>query len=458
MSDHWYENESWYAPLQQKEKTQGEPGRKSVKTKKKSRFLAWGSLLLSLLAIVVLSLIFREEPAQRQPTLPTPRLEQPRTTEQPKAEPREEPKKEPEDDADNESDSILDKLPDSFREFFDALYPMDSSSSTSVRIPRGELPAGARMTLETKVGESLDLKTLYERCSPTVVGISGYVDGKISYSWGSGVILSEDGLIITNTHVIDGCDRATVTLFDDREFEAKLLGADGISDIALLKIEATGLPAASFGDSGKLVVGEAVAAIGNPLGEEFRMTLTNGIISAISRDVNYKSRTMTLLQTNVAINEGNSGGPLFNMSGQVIGITNMKMISSGVSIEGIGFAIPSVTVESVVNAILKDGKVVGRPSIGITVGPIPESAAKQYDLPQGVYIAGVSEGSDAQAKGVQAGDILMKVNGQVVTETRQVSEIKDQFQVGDELIFTLWRDGEIFELSVALVDTNDVYG
>ena len=196
-------------------------------------------------------------------------------------------------------------------------------------------------------------------------------DGQSGYNWGTGVILSADGLILTNTHVIEGCDSAKVTLFDDREFEAKLIGADTISDIAVLKIEAAGLPAAEFGESGSLVVGDPVAAIGNPLGETFRSTLTDGIISAIERGISYKGRTMTLLQTNTALNEGNSGGALFNMYGQVVGITNMKMMSSYSSIEGIGFAIPSATVREVVNSIVRFGEVRGRPSIGITVGAIP---------------------------------------------------------------------------------------
>ena len=272
------------------------------------------------------------------------------------------------------------------------------------------------------------------------------------------MIVSEDGLIITNTHVIDKCASATVTLYDDREFEAKLVGFDSISDIALLKIEAEGLPAAEFGDSADIYVGQSVAAIGNPLGEEFRMTMTDGIISAISRDINYRGRTMTLMQTNAALNEGNSGGPLFNMRGQVIGITNMKMMSSVSSIEGIGFAIPSSTVATVVNSLVKEGKVVGRVSIGITIGPIPESAMQRYELPEGLYIVTVTPGTDAAAKGLREGDILMEVNGQKVTETKQVAEIKDQFSVGDELLFKIWRDGEIIEVSVALIDTNDVYG
>ena len=297
---------------------------------------------------------------------------------------------------------------------------------------------------------------------PSVVGISGYTGKAIGYSWGSGVILSSNGLILTNTHVIDGCDRAVVTLYDDREFEAKLVGADSISDIAVLKIEATGLPAAEFGLSDALTIGEHVAAIGNPLGESFRMTLTDGIISAIERGVNFKGRSMSLLQTNTALNEGNSGGPLFNMYGQVIGITNMKMMSSGSSIEGIGFAIPSATVCGVVNALIADGEVRGRPSIGITVGPIPDNVREVYGdkLPAegGLYISDVSKGSDAEAKGLREGDVLLEVNGQPVAATNDVAVIKDQFSVGDSLHFKIWREGEIIEVDVELKDTNDIYG
>ena len=345
-----------------------------------------------------------------------------------------------------------------YRSFFDSYYTTEETESAVVNIPLSEESFDFRMDLNSADDADLSLHELYERCSPSVVGISGYMDGMIGYNWGTGVIISEDGLVITNTHVIDGCDRATVVLYDDSEYEALLIGYDSISDIALLKIDAEGLPAAEFGDSADIYVGQSVAAIGNPLGEQFRMTMTDGIISAISRDINYKGRTMTLMQTNAALNEGNSGGPLFNMRGQVIGITNMKMMSSVSSIEGIGFAIPSSTVASVVNGLIKDGKVVGRVSIGITIGPIPDSAAQQYDLPEGLYIVTVTPGSDAEAKGLQTGDILMEVNGQVVTETKQVADIKDQFHVGDELLFKIWRDGEIFEVSVALMDTNDIYG
>ena len=148
-------------------------------------------------------------------------------------------------------------------------------------------------------------------------------------------------------------------------------------------------------------MGDKVAAIGNPLGETFRMTLTDGIISAIERGISYNGHSMTLLQTNTAINEGNSGGALFNMYGQVIGVTNMKMMSSYSSIEGIGFAIPSSTVATVVDSLVKYGEVIGRAAIGITVGPVPQNAMSYYSLPEGLYVSAVNENSDAAAKGIK---------------------------------------------------------
>ena len=166
---------------------------------------------------------------------------------------------------------------------------------------------------------------------------------------------------------------------------------------------------------------------------------------------------MTLLQTNTAINEGNSGGALFNMYGQVIGITNMKMMSSYSSIEGIGFAIPSSTVQGVVNSLIRDGEVRGRPSIGITVGGIPASAKEKYGLPDGLYVSGVQENSDAAKQGIKVGDIITEVNFQPVTTTDEISDIKNTLEVGDAMIFKLWRDGETFEVSVMLMDTNDLY-
>lgn len=358
-------------------------------------------------------------------------------------------------DAPNQDDDIF---AEDWSEFFKKYYESADIQRTEINIPRAKLPADYSMELSPHEGEEMSLKELYERCAPSVVAISGYRDGRSGYNWGTGVILSENGLILTNTHVIDRCDSAKVTLSDDREFDAQLVGADGISDLAVLKIDVKGLVPAVFGESGSLVVGESVAAIGNPLGETFRSTLTDGIISAIERGISYQGHSMTLLQTNTAINEGNSGGALFNMYGQVIGITNMKMMSSYSSIEGIGFAIPSSTVRNVVNAIAKNGEVKGRTSIGITVGAIPQEAAQHYELPEGLYVSAVAEGSDAEKQGIKVGDIITAVNDTPVRETADISKIKDELQVGDSMKFTIWRDGKTTEIVVQLMDTNDVYG
>lgn len=349
------------------------------------------------------------------------------------------------------------EMPDNKEKFFESFYQSTDTDSAVINIPTVDADTSYTLELNEPGEAELDLKTLYEQCAPSIVAIYGYVDGQTGYYWGTGVILSEDGLILTNTHVIDGCDTAKVELFDKTEYDARLVGADTISDIAVLKIDADGLTAASFGESKDLAVGDKVAAIGNPLGEAFRMTLTDGIISAIERGVSYKGRSMTLLQTNTAINEGNSGGALFNMYGQVIGITNMKMMSSYSSIEGIGFAIPSSTVQGVVNSLIRDGEVRGRPSIGITVGGIPASAKEKYGLPDGLYVSGVQENSDAAKQGIKVGDIITEVNFQPVTTTDEISDIKNTLEVGDAMIFKLWRDGETFEVSVMLMDTNDLY-
>lgn len=349
-------------------------------------------------------------------------------------------------------------LPDDAESFFRQYYEAIESSNAKVNLPVLENRPEFVLTLTPSDGEDLSLQDLYERCAPTIVSISAYKDGVIGYSWGSGVVISENGLILTNFHIVEDCDSATVTLSDGTEYEAFLVGADAISDVVVLKIDATGLPVAEMGESSVLRVGDRVAAIGNPLGETFRNTLTDGIISAIERGMTYRGRSMTLLQTNTAINEGNSGGALFNSQGQVIGITNMKMMSSFSSIEGIGFAIPSATVCQVVNALVRDGEVKGRPSIGITVGVIPQTAKEKYTLPDGLYVTEVSDGSDAKEKGIREGDVVTAANGTPVTTTEDISDIKNELQVGDVIVLTIWRNGEELEIPVTLVDTNDIYG
>ena len=349
---------------------------------------------------------------------------------------------------------------DDYRDFFDHYYDASNTITGENDIPRAELEPDVRLTTAPVPDETeeLTLRELYERCIPSVVGITAMVPDGSGYFWGTGIILTDDGYIVTNTHILDGTDSVTVTLWDDRELEAKLVGADNVSDLAVLKVEAEGLTPAEFCGTA-VSVGDAVAALGNPLGEELRGTLTDGIISAINRDVSYNSHSMTLLQTNAAINEGNSGGPLLNMYGQVVGITNMKMMSNSIysSIEGIGFAIPTSTIQEVVNQLLRNGRVTGRAAIGVTIGPIPQDAAEAYSLPSGLYVVSVAEGSDAAAKGITEGDVLTAIDGQSVTTTAQVGEIIAGLEVGDTITMTIYRNGETFDVDVALVETSDVY-
>ena len=349
-----------------------------------------------------------------------------------------------------------DGMPDDWNDYLDNYYQVTESKDAEIKLPRAELVPDFKVAISSDRGKELSLQELYDQCSKSIVAIKGYQDGVDGYYWGSGIILSKDGLILTNTHVIENCDTASVTLYDNSSYDAALVGADSTSDIAVLRIEATGLTPASFGDSAELAIGDKVAAIGNPLGETFRMTLTDGIISAIDRGISYNGHSMTLLQTNTAINEGNSGGALFNMYGQVIGVTNMKMMSSYSSIEGIGFAIPSSTIAAVADSLMQYGEVRGRTAIGITVGAIPENVTSHYDLPAGLYVSAVEEKSDAAAKGIQQGDIITAVNGNPASATSDILTVKNTLSVGDTIAFTIWRDGETFDVDVTLVDENDL--
>lgn len=410
--------QDWYAPLEEhtspeSEKKKGKPG--------KASWRIGGAILLVVLLIAASSLIFSGS---------NQRTEAPYIS--------------------------GDGMPDDWNDYLDNYYQVTESKDAEIKLPRAELVPDFKVAISSDRGKELSLQELYDQCSKSIVAIKGYQDGVDGYYWGSGIILSEDGLILTNTHVIENCDTASVTLFDNSSYDAALVGADSTSDIAVLRIEATGLTPASFGDSAELAIGDKVAAIGNPLGETFRMTLTDGIISAIDRGISYNGHSMTLLQTNTAINEGNSGGALFNMYGQVIGVTNMKMMSSYSSIEGIGFAIPSSTIAAVADSLMQYGEVRGRTAIGITVGAIPENVTSHYDLPTGLYVSAVEEKSDAAAKGIQQGDIITAVNGNPASATSDILTVKNTLSVGDTITFTIWRDGETFDVDVTLVDENDL--
>ena len=300
---------------------------------------------------------------------------------------------------------------------------------------------------------ALCLQDIYSSVIDSVVSISSMTSSGTSS--GTGIIMSSDGYVITNHHVITGALVISVLTNDNQEYEAALVGSDEMSDLAVLKIDARGLQAAEFGDSSKLRVGDSVVAIGDPLGVQLRGTMTNGIISAINRDLTVGDRTMTLIQTNAALNNGNSGGPLINCYGQVIGINTVKMSSyytATASVEGLGFAIPISVAKPIIDELIENGYVAGRPAIGISGDSLPSYYRTYYRLPDGVYVTSVNEGSDAKAKGIREGDIVTAINGEKICSIDELNTVKNQYAAGDEVTLTVYRSGTYYEVTVTLVD------
>ncbi len=296
----------------------------------------------------------------------------------------------------------------------------------------------------------LSLQEIYAANIPSVVSISCRTQG--GSSTGTGVILSKQGYIVTNAHVVEDAASVTVQLTDDRTFQASLVGADEISDLAVLFIDAEDLVPAVFGDSGSLRVGDSVTAIGDPLGAEFRGSFTDGIISAINRDVSIDGRTMSLIQTNAALNSGNSGGPLINCYGQVIGINTMKIgvFSNSSGVEGLSFAIPSALVKDVVDQIINQGYVSGRPTLGITGDALSSFYQYYYRMPAGLYITQVEEESDAKNLGIAPGDILMAIDEQRITDMDSLNSVLYNHQVGDVVTAVIYRSGQQYNLELTL--------
>lgn len=267
---------------------------------------------------------------------------------------------------------------------------------------------------------------------------------------GSGVIISEDGYIVTNNHVVESSDSIVVRLSDGTEYDAKLIGTDQQTDLAVVKIEAVGLTATTYADSDNIQVGDLAVAIGNPLGE-LGGTVTSGIISATGREVNIDGGTMTLLQTNAAINPGNSGGGLFDGNGNLIGIVNAK--SAGVEIEGLGFAIPSNTVQKVVPDIIEKGYVTGRPEMGIQVVTIDDArTAMMY----GVTKAGIYVADPGRNENLQAGDRFVFIDGESVDSSNVISNVLRRHAVGDTIEVTVERGGKEVKTQVTLRERQPV--
>ena len=265
---------------------------------------------------------------------------------------------------------------------------------------------------------------------------------------GSGFVLTEDGYILTNYHVIEGSDAITVTLYDGTTYDAQLIGCDESLDTAILKVDATDLVPVVLGDSGSLNVGDSVVAIGNPLGE-LTFSLTAGAVSALNREITMSGGiTMDLIQTDCAINSGNSGGALFNLYGEVIGITNAKYSSSnsGASIDNIGFAIPINDVLPIVQSIIEKGYI-SKPYIGVSVSNVSEES-QSYGLPQGAAVRELTEDAPAAKAGLQINDIITMVNDTEITGSSDLVDFIGACSPGDQLTLTVYRQGETQTLTL----------
>ena len=305
-----------------------------------------------------------------------------------------------------------------------------------------------------------------EAASASVVGIIQYQPnartGRLEeYGSGSGFIVSENGYVLTNAHVVSGAAAVDVLFSDGEKKTALIVGADVTMDVAVLKVEGEGYPALPIGDSSALRVGEYVIAIGNPLSTyQLYGTVTFGVISGTAREINIDGFVNTYLQTDAAINFGNSGGPLINMAGQVVGMNAAKSITAGydsngntVSAEGIGFALPINNVIEIANVILREGGMV-RPGIGVTIRAVDEETAELNQVPAGCRIEDVTAGAPADQAGLKVGDIVTEVDGFVVLENDDMVEYVRSKAVGDVVEFTVYREGEYLTIPVAIGDMN----
>ena len=320
----------------------------------------------------------------------------------------------------------------------------DHGETTIKRLPNTDK---VKLRYSETHGKELSIQEIYQKVNPsTVTVLTGMSDG--SAMVGTGVIFTEDGYILTNAHVIAGGSECYVVLDTGENRRARLLGLDEEKDLAVIKIDAAGLPAAEFGDSDALTVGDPVYAIGNPLGVELRGTLTDGIVSAINRDVYVDGVTMTLIQTNAALNNGNSGGPLINVYGQVVGINTMKMGSSSTtSVEGLGFAIPIASTAYMINDLIAYGEIHGEVMIGVSVQTVPVTLDSGETA---LLIMDVTPGGPGDEAGLREGDLLLKADGEALTKSADLLRIRRRHDAGETLTLTYERNGKRSTVDVIL--------
>ena len=336
-----------------------------------------------------------------------------------------------------------------------------SSVRTAANHRTTEIAVSERETAEVRTvavtgTKQLTFAELYKANIDSVVSINTTVTTNIfnqtveNASAGSGFIITQDGYILTNDHVIDGASTVEVTLYGGETYDAAVIGGDEDYDIAVVKIEAEGLRAVTFGDSAKLSVGEDIAAIGNPLGE-LTFSMSEGIVSSVNRAINVDGTPFNMIQVSAAINPGNSGGPLFNTYGEVVGIVSAKYSSyANTAVEGLGFAIPINDVIAMVEDIMENGRVTNRPYFAMTASSVTANYAAQNGLPvsAGVYVNSVEEGGAASKAGIKAGDVIVKVGERAIGSMTDLNAAKKTYKAGDAATVTVNRGGEELELSI----------
>ena len=318
--------------------------------------------------------------------------------------------------------------------------------STPPFIPSAPTGTGVTLTFSPAGEQELSYEEIYARCAPSVVSITAKSAKKSSY--GTGVVLTADGYILTNAHVVAGATYVDVVTFNNRAAYAKLVGFNADEDLAVLKVELDNLTPAAFGSSDELRIGQEVAAIGDSLG--YRSTITDGIISALDREVTVDDITMPFIQTSASINFGNSGGALIDRHGRVVGITTVKIVTKDGSSESLGFAIPSTRVKYVVDRLIAGEQIV-HGSLGITVNTIPVGE-------EGLEILSVDKNSEAYAMGLRPGDVVLRVNGEPLVNSQMFTRIKLTLGAGDTIDLTIRRGDLILERTVPLTPTDKLEG
>lgn len=335
-----------------------------------------------------------------------------------------------------------------------------TNASNNTKLNIESQPANSSSPKTT--GKEMTTEEVAEKLTPSVVGIEIYDLTSVEpIAEGTGIVMSSDGYIVTNAHVISGAQKICVVMSDGTKYDTvKTIGSDTKSDLAVLKVNAKGLKAATFGDSNQLKVGQAVIAIGNPGGLTFANTVTNGIVSGLNRTVSSSTSgtQMTYIQTNALINPGNSGGPLVNMYGQVVGINTAKITETGY--EGIGFSIPISVAKPYIDSIIQYGYVTGRVKVGISVYSLSNSQAKWYNYPSGLYVESIERSSDAYAQGLRAKDIITEING-ISLANDDSSEVYNTFykeeskhKAGETITIKVYRTetGNTMTIKIKLVE------